>query len=91
MDEEQPWGRLLSLVRDQQERRDRFDPIKIQNQPLESVAIVFLGFHQLGWARFVSPRQVAQEAPEFSAAPGLESGERLARLRLGHWMLLPAR
>jgi hypothetical protein len=91
VDEQQPWGRRLALVRDQKERRDRFGAIEIQDQSLESVAIVFLSIQEPGWAGLVIPGQDTEQAPELLATPRLESGEGLATLRLGSRLHLVAR
>ena len=50
----------LSAVRNEQHRWNRFDPIKVENQPLECVPIMFLRSHQARRCGLVVPGQIAE-------------------------------
>jgi hypothetical protein len=69
----------LEPLGNQQKSGDRFNPIQVEDEPLESVLIVFLRADKFGRRGFMLPGQISKEAPEIFASALLVCGERGCR------------
>ena len=61
---------MTVLDKDEQDGRNRFEPIEIEHEPLQRVAFMLLGLDELGWSGLMPPRKIVQNPPEF-LSPGL--------------------
>ena len=75
VNEENAGRGALELLGNQQESGNRFDPIQVEDKPLDSVIVVFFGAHQFGRRGFMLPGQIAEQAPEIGAPALLVCGE----------------